>query len=276
MPTCSADVDALAREVTYPVVIKPRRSRWRTASGFVAGGVAYAHSPETLRSMWEAMDARIPAPLVQERVTGFGMGLFILADRGIVLARFAHRRLREKPPSGGVSVLSESIQVPPELEAPADRLMAALDWRGVCMIEFKVDARDGRPVLMELNPRFWGSLELAIASGVDFPWLLYQLALGEAPEAQSSYRLGVRSRWELGDLDHLLIRLRNRGGRDLPSGAPSRLGALLAFLDPFAGRPEVFRLGDPGPGWHELRNYLRGWMGREKSPLRALYSGHRP
>jgi predicted ATP-grasp superfamily ATP-dependent carboligase len=260
MPERSAEVHALARELEYPIVIKPRRSRWPTQSGFVAGPVVYAHSPEALVSAWESVDAQIPAPLVQERVPGYGMGLFVLADHGEVRIRFAHRRLREKPPSGGVSVLSESIQVPPELQAAADRLVAALRWHGVCMIEFKVDARDGRPLLMELNPRLWGSLELAIAAGVDFPWLLYQLALGEPLPPQPAYHLGVRSRWELGDLDHLLIRLRGRDG-NLAPGAPSRLGALLAFLDPFAGRPEVFKPSDPGPGWHELRHWVKGLVG---------------
>lgn len=39
------------------------------------------------------------------------------------------------------------------------------------MVEWKVDLRDGRPKLMEINPRFWGSLELAVRSGVNFPSL---------------------------------------------------------------------------------------------------------
>ena len=276
MPESPGAVRALARELKYPVVIKPRRSRWRTPSGFVTGRVMYAHSPEALASVWETMHSQIPAPLIQERVPGFGMGLFVLADQGKVLVRFAHRRLREKPPSGGVSVLSESIRVPPELEASADRLVAALTWRGVCMIEFKVDARDGRPLLMEMNPRFWGSLELAIASGVDFPWFLYRQALGQPLEPQPSYRLGVRSRWVLGDLDHLLIRLRG-GDRNLVPGAPSRLGALLAFLNPFAGRPEVFQPGDPGPGWHELRSYVKALMGGpDEGSERELHPRYRP
>jgi len=43
------------------------------------------------------------------------------------------------------------------------------------MVEFRVDARDGTAKLMEVNPRFWGSLQLSILSGADFPYLLYNL-----------------------------------------------------------------------------------------------------
>lgn len=262
LPSNAAGVRALAAELPYPVVLKPRQSRWRGPYGFVAGTVDYVRARDDLLPAWEAMHASIPAPLIQERVTGTGMGLFLLADHGRVLARFAHRRLREKPPSGGVSVLCESIPVPADLAVRADRLMKALDWHGVCMIEFKIDARDGRPWLIEINPRFWGSLELAVAAGVDFPWLLFQLALGHPAQGPSSYRVGVRSRWELGDLDHLLIQLRKRHSSDRATSDQSRLANILAFLDPFAGRPEVFRWHDPGPGWHELRTYLRALRGR--------------
>ncbi len=273
-PAGIEEVGALADELRYPLVLKPRRSRWRGADGFVAGQVGYVNTPATLLTTWEAMHARIPEPLIQEHVPGIGMGVFLLADRGRILARFAHRRLREKPPSGGVSVLSESIPVPSELIEPCDRLMAELRWHGVCMVEFKLDARDGRPWLIELNPRFWGSLALAIAAGVDFPWLLFQLALGEPPDEMPAYRAGVRNRWELGDLDHLLLRLRDPHGSVVDGAGRSRFQSLVAFLDPRAGRPEVFRWSDPGPGWHELRAYVKK-LGRRRRG-RAAGAGSRP
>jgi predicted ATP-grasp superfamily ATP-dependent carboligase len=73
------------------------------------------------------------------------------------------------------------------------------------MVEFKVDPRDNEPKLMELNPRFWGSLALAIQAGVDFPYLLYKMAMGEAFEPIVEYEVGVRCRWLLpGDILHFL------------------------------------------------------------------------
>jgi predicted ATP-grasp superfamily ATP-dependent carboligase len=260
-PGSAADAAALAPQLDYPVVLKPRRSRHLGPQGFVPGEVAYVRSAAALAPAWEALAARIPGPIIQERVPGAGMGLFVLADRGRVLTRFAHRRLREKPPSGGVSVLSESIAVPPALAESADRLMAELHWHGVCMIEFKLAGSEVHPWLIEINPRFWGSLALAIAAGVDFPWLVYRLALGDSVPTPATYRVGMRSRWELGDLDHLLIRWRGRDpGAD--AAAPSRLRSLLAFLSPWAGRPEVFRPDDPAPGLVELGRYLMAWRRR--------------
>ena len=113
--------------------------------------------------------------LVQAYVSGKGQGLFALYDRGKPVAFFAHKRLREKPPSGGVSVLSESVKVPPNLYYMGRRILDPVQWHGVAMVEFKV-ADNGIPYLMEVNARFWGSLQLAIDAGIDFPWLLYPLA----------------------------------------------------------------------------------------------------
>lgn len=256
-PESAAQLEAALPALRFPVILKPRRSKWRSGSRFLVGSVRQIGSPAELIPAWEAVHREIPRPLVQEFIPGYGMGVFVLADGGKVLARFSHRRLREKPPWGGVSVLRESAPFPEALRAPVDALMSALAWRGVGMIEFRIDERDGTPYLMEINPRFWGSLQLAVDAGLDFPRLLHGLALGEPPR-DPGYRIGVRSRWLLGDLDHLLIRLR-RGGSPhaLPPHLPrSRWGAVLAFLNPFAGREEVFNINDPGPALFEWRHYL--------------------
>ena len=73
---------------------------------------------------------------------------------------------------------------------------------------------------MEVNGRFWGSLELAVDAGVDFPFLAFQLARGIRPDAPPEYQPGVKNRWILGDLDHLLLRLfRSADALNLPDGA---------------------------------------------------------
>jgi predicted ATP-grasp superfamily ATP-dependent carboligase len=126
------------------------------------------------------------------------------------VAVFGHRRLREKPPTGGVSVLSESIAIPDDALGYASRLLEELQWQGVAMVEFKVDSRDGVPKLMEVNGRFWGSLQLAIDAGVDFPNILLA-TLDDAPVPPAPpYRAGVRNRWFWGDFDSLLLQLRAR------------------------------------------------------------------
>jgi predicted ATP-grasp superfamily ATP-dependent carboligase len=143
------------------------------------------------------------------------------------------------------------------------------------MVEFKVDPRDGQAKLMEVNGRFWGSLQLAIDAGVNFPLLLYRLATGQTVAPQMEYRVGVRSRWLLGDLDHLLIRLAHSSSPDgSVCSADSRLRTFLAFMKFWGSdtRNDVFRLDDLAPGWFETRAYLRdalGWSRPRQEESRA-------
>jgi predicted ATP-grasp superfamily ATP-dependent carboligase len=236
----------------YPVVVKPRRSRWLEGGRWCAGDARIASGPAELE---QALAVPHAGMLVQEYVPGKGEGIFLLAHRGRTLVRFSHRRIREKPPTGGVSVLRESIEPDPVLLAAAEALLANLDWSGVAMTEFR-RAPDGRAFLMEVNPRLWGSLQVALDAGVDFPSLLVDLARGE-PIAEVRPRIGVRSRWLLGDLDHLLISLRRPQVRRLTGARVPTL--LLDFVRGFCdgSRDEVFRRDDSLPFLHEVRARLR-------------------
>jgi len=82
------------------------------------------------------------------------------------------------------------------------RLLESLQWRGVAMVEWKCDPRSGRPLLLEINPRFWGSLALAVRAGVDFPRLYANAALGKpSPDFPAPYQIGTVSRWVIpGDI----------------------------------------------------------------------------
>lgn len=223
----------------FPAVLKPHRS---VAAGRHFG-VQFVKTPAQCRTVLRAL-SRVAFPvLLQRRIHGPGEGLFALRWNGRIVAEFAHRRLREKPPEGGVSVYRESIALDPQLAAAGRRMLEALNWQGVAMIECKRDQTTGRHVLMEINGRLWGSLQLAIDAGVDFPRLLVACALGQTVAPITHYRVGVRSRWFWGDVDHLYLRLRNGGG---PSG---KLAALRDFLRVgVAGRSEeIWRWRDPAP-----------------------------
>jgi predicted ATP-grasp superfamily ATP-dependent carboligase len=74
------------------------------------------------------------------------------------------------------------------------------------MVEFKRDARDGKFKLMEINAKFWGSLDLAIAAGVEFPWLAAQVALGQLGVQRFPYESGVRFQWVFDDFMHALAK----------------------------------------------------------------------
>jgi predicted ATP-grasp superfamily ATP-dependent carboligase len=108
------------------------------------------------------------------------------------------------PVQGGPSTLREGVEHPQVMELGLS-LLKSLNWTGVGMVEFKVDPRDGVPKLMEVNPRFWGSLQLAIVSEVDFPYLILKMARGESFAPILRYPVGRRCRWLLfGDILHFL------------------------------------------------------------------------
>ncbi|MEE8115099.1 MAG: ATP-grasp domain-containing protein [Nitrososphaerales archaeon] len=251
------DLEALYSDLTFPVVLKPCRSVAYVDGRLVGASVCYARSVSEVRERMQQSKVLCGQPfLVQEFIPGIGQGIFALYDQGRPVVFFAHRRLREKPPSGGVSVLCESVEVDSRLREMAERILGSVHWHGVAMVEFKI-SYDGAPYLMEVNGRFWGSLQLAVDAGVDFPWLLYRLAIGERLEEAYGYKCGVRCRWLLGDLDHLYLVFKNRSWPN--GGSSSKWKAVLEFLRFFDGSTvyEVNRLDDPKPFLLELKRYVR-------------------
>ena len=175
----------------FPLVVKPARSRFLVKNQWKSGGAIYATDPLELNSILDRMLPQAYPFLVQRRVVGPGVGIFFLANQGNVVSMFSHRRIREKPPSGGVSVLRESYPIDPRIADYSRRLVEALKWYGVGMVEFKKDNASGDYKLMEINGRFWGSLQLAIDAGVDFPFEI--ASTGMWGRSKSGFQL---STWE--------------------------------------------------------------------------------
>ncbi len=135
--------------------------------------------------------------LLQERIPaeGIAYGVSLLYDRnGTFQTAFAHKRLQQYPQTGGPSTQRVAIPLDGLLQA-STRLLDALHWRGVAMVEWKEHPKTGRRVLMEINPRFWGSLELSVRAGVDFPALYIAAASGSPLPPGPAYRAGLRCRW---------------------------------------------------------------------------------
>jgi len=228
---------------------------------WVKGGARYLNSQDELFAALDNLPEGLPF-LLQERIEGTGAGVFALCNEGETIVTFSHRRILEKPPSGGVSVLSEGITPDSSAIEHSKKLLRELSWSGVAMVEFKRTV-SGEHVLMEINPRLWGTLQLSIFSGVDFPvllWLWKKGELGSAAGADklrraANYQTGRRLRWDLGTVDHLFIRLKREG-----------IGALAGIflrneLHLFSGDAtahETFTWSDPLPFLSELRQYLFG------------------
>lgn len=261
------DISNVIDEINYfPVVIKPALSNIPYKNGFLSGKISYAASNKDLEYLYIKSEALQYPSMIQERIIGPGTGLFTLFDTDRHLALFSHRRLREKPPSGGVSVVSESVPLDEEMVEHARRLLTAVGWRGVAMVEFKRDLRDGKAKLMEVNGRFWGTLQLAIICGIDFPVLLLDLLQNKKPEKLiNDYAVGHKMKWFLGTLDHLLIRLKNSDGElNLPPDAPSKWRCLLDFLKIKEKNTsfDVLNWHDLHPFLFEARAYLNQVVGR--------------
>lgn len=116
--------------------------------------------------------------LAQEYIDGTSCAYFCLADDGRILAEFGHRRIHENPPTGGVSTCCTSFRDERMFEH-GRTLVRGERYSGPCMIEFKHDQKNGRFVLIEVNPKFWGSSLLSIMCGINFPVLYVRHLLGE-------------------------------------------------------------------------------------------------
>ncbi|MGA8269846.1 MAG: ATP-grasp domain-containing protein [Candidatus Acidiferrales bacterium] len=193
--------DFIPRCSTFPVVLKPVSSQILAENRVkqVRPVIAYddAERRGQLRSM--LLDSAV---LQQELVPGHGVGIEALYDKGRLVWSFCHERLHEgtgKNELGSGSTYRRSIQATPELLRDAKALLDKLQWHGLAMVEFKC-SNDGRYWLMEINPRLWGSLALAIDAGVDFPYGLLGLATGETLPPQPDYKINYHTRVLLPDV----------------------------------------------------------------------------
>ena len=239
--------------LVYPVVLKPSLSKIFLGDRWLSTHVRVLHSAQDFNRVCQSDRYLAEHPfMLQEFIPGHGAGLFCLYHQGQAIQFFAHQRLREKPPEGGVSVLSQAAKVDQRLQAHASALLSAANWHGVAMVEFRI-AEDGTPYLMEVNTRFWGSLQLAIDAGVNFPMQLVSGFFGEPIVANNHYNVQQRLRWLMGDLDSLYIFLKR------PHSFRAKLKRLVDFAAPrFRNqRFEVNRLGDLKPFWHELQHYFK-------------------
>ena len=228
-----------ADEVGLPCIVKPRRSNaWNGEEFRSALAPVYINRREELRDAVEACRQNEDWPLIQGYVAGQGKGVFALCRNGRSVAWFAHERLRDARPSGSASSLRRSIGLDGRLREPAERLLAAMEWHGPAMVEFKDDGIEP-PCLMEVNGRFWGSLQLGISAGVDFPLMWVSILQGEACPASVQYREGVTVRWLWGDVKRMVSILRGA-----PDGYPGVYPTVGEGLREILGRqPAGTQLG---------------------------------
>ena len=193
-PENTETVRELVNKLSFPVVIKARKG---------TGIFKFVYSEEELvnafieyerQSHRNSIISYYTAPLIQEFIPRKIHDVCVLFNGGKVRAALTQIRLKTLPPEGGPGVVNMTTNIP-ELKEIAIHLMEKLNWHGVAQVEFKHDPRDNTFKLLEVNPKFWGTTGLSIAAGMDFPYLLYQMALDGDVEATFDYRVGLKFRW---------------------------------------------------------------------------------
>jgi predicted ATP-grasp superfamily ATP-dependent carboligase len=231
---CSDAYDARdrARELGFPLIVKPGRSFLRVGDTLHQRTAEVAEGPEELA----ALAPTFGTPFVlqrYEREAPIVSCSGVIAGDGIVALAVA-RYERTWPVEAGPSSFSETIAPPEGLHERIEALLGPLGWRGIFQVQL-LDLGD-RLATLDFNGRIFGSLELAVAAGADLPVIWADVLLGRAVEPVVA-RAGVRYRWEEGDVQHLLWQLK-RG----------RVQAAAAVLSPHRDVARAyFRLRDPAP-----------------------------
>jgi hypothetical protein len=251
------DADPLFRSLGGPLYIKASAT---SSPNNTPDSVFRCDDPASATAALAALRSSYRNALVQGFVRGAGVGVFLLIWDGQVLARFMHQRLHENPHTGGVSTFRKSIWQP-EIFADAEKRLQFLSWRGVAMLEYKWDPASGQFYLLEINGRLWGSLHLALHSGVLFPRLLADAHFGRVAADPAPIRVGVRCRYtfplEMRYLRSLLL------DPDVPM--PRKLSAILEFLWLFANprvKSDLLYPRDRRLYWLEFLRWVSEFAGR--------------
>ena len=182
-------------DLSFPVLIKPKQGGGAWAIRKIDSRKEF----KTLLSQASYNDLPWERFFVQEYVEGETHCVAMLFNRGEYRAKITYRQLRDYPATGGQATLRISIKNE-RAEAYFEQILKELKWHGICQADFIVDRKNGTPFLVDINPRFWGSLTQGIASGVDFPYLVYKIANDQDVEPVKRFKTGVMTRWVGGDL----------------------------------------------------------------------------
>lgn len=260
-------------ELAFPAIVKPRHhSPFGGSHCKFPVKIIRFETFEQLEAIASALIDESDPVMVQEYVKGRGVGVSVLMRGGEALCLSHHLRVREDPPGGGVSVCCRTLWAGGDVVDRSIRLLRAMEWDGVAMVEHRWDPETGRAALLEVNGRFWGSLPLALHARADFPYLLLKSSLG--PVEPRVADPGVWARSLAGETTWLYHRLRD--------GSGSRLRTVAAYASGFRPgiRPFIWASDDPAPAFysaaHSMAHVARRGLGFIRvSRLTAIPKGDR-
>lgn len=244
--TGASEVSRALREIGLPAVVKPNESwLWGKQHG-VRLTCKLVTTPDEARLAVQQLTQYGGKVLFQQFLSGRQESISLLYCSGEIYARFAQWTKRTHPPLGGVSTYRQSIALPEDTHAEAERLVREIDLEGYSQVQFRRDSA-GKPYLMEINPRLTSGIEIAVRAGIDFPYLVYQWANEERIDHIDSYRPGVRMRYLEGDLLTTLQTFAQRGRPGVTPPARALTEFLASFFIPTSY--DFFDWQDLRPGW---------------------------
>jgi len=257
----ATEVDLEGIPCAFPAILKP--ATHATINRFTADKAWPVANREELLARYREARELIPPELilVQERIPGGGESQFsyaALCYDGQPIASLTARRTRQYPIDFGYSSsFVETLDIP-EIVGPSRRLLTAIRYTGLVEVEYKLDARNGRYKLLDINPRLWTWSPLGGRAGIDFPYLLWRMMVGR-PVPEKTGRTGVR--WVRMSTDvpaaiHLMLRGRLSLGAYLRSLRSPVEFALMAADDPLPGLLDLplFAYKHFYNGYESLRN----------------------
>ncbi|MBN2395309.1 MAG: ATP-grasp domain-containing protein [Candidatus Atribacteria bacterium] len=240
------------KELQFPVIIKPfssvidnkddkKRLNFR---------IKYIASFKKIKEYFNDFEFNSNFPIVQEYCGGEENGFGIMMHKGEAIACCQYKILRNSPPNGGVPVYVESKPIDPQLKDYSEKLLKKLNWEGVAELDYIKHSGDNAFKFLEINGRFWGSLPVVVKSGVDFPYLLYQMAEGQNPAKVFNYKSGIKCRLLGGytrSLIESLVAQRNEVTKELIG---TRKEAIINYLKSFhpSVKYHIQSFDDPLPG----------------------------
>lgn len=244
-------IDNILEGLRFPLIAKPAIRK-----GANSYKIEYFITRKDLLDYISKDGDKLLGGLLQEYIPGIGKGIGVLMHKGEPLAILQHRRVKEYPYTGGVSVMAEAEPIDPILRNHAVTLLREIEWEGIAMVEYRYNPVDHTLALLEVNGRYWGSLFLADKAGMDFPYYEWQIAHGKQPDIPENYAVGMRVRWLAGDILRLHSIL--DGSHQSEITPVSRYKEITRFIidSGFRTRDAVFSLNDPMPAIQELRETI--------------------
>jgi predicted ATP-grasp superfamily ATP-dependent carboligase len=233
----------------FPTIVKPLRSWIQNPDGTVSDGSAsYVCNKREAEEALEALPGG--EGLVQPYTPGQLTSVSGVCWGGELVCALHQVSPRIWPVPMGVSSYAETVPPDARLERGVGRLLRAIGWSGLFQAQF-ILTPCGERYLIDLNPRIYGSLALAIAAGLNLPAIWVDLLLGRRPKI-GGYRVGVGFRVEAKEVRALARMLVNGG---------ARRRALRGLLPRRGTTHAIFSLRDPIPFLTSVTNPFR-WLGR--------------